>query len=103
MEREKAKPKQTFAVMYGADRLEARLGRRRAGPEPEEAGARAPPLAVPPPPDLLLLLIRSSKVMSKKLDISQAETKKIDPEIEIDRDIEMEIARERERNRVRGR
>ena len=58
---------------YGVIRLAPRLGRRRAGPGPEP---RPRPLALPPPPDRLLFLMRSSRDMSKALDMLEPTSKR---------------------------
>lgn len=55
----------TLAAAYGAARLAARLGRRRAGPGPE---ARPRPLVLARE-DFLLFLIISSRVISKAADM----------------------------------
>ena len=57
--------------MYGAARLAARLGKRRAGPGPgpdPDWDCRARPLD-PPDPDFLLFLMMSSRVISRAADM----------------------------------
>lgn len=50
------------AAAYGAARLEARLGRRRAGPGPPES--RPLPLGLPDPVFLLVLMMSSRDMLN---------------------------------------
>lgn len=66
-ETEKIEPGDTLGAAYGAARLEARLGIRRAGPGPDP-GARLRPLGLEGA-DFLFFLMMSSRVMSRAADM----------------------------------